>query len=723
MATTVDTLLVRIEADMSDLKQSLDKVQRDVDKSSKGIAGAFRKIGTAMKAAVAAVLVREAVRGGTAMINLASDIEEMQGKSKVVFGAFRDQVVSDLEAFGDAVGRSTFELEGMASSIQDTFVPMGFARGEAAKLSVELTKLAVDVASFNNASDTETMEAFQSALVGNHETVRRFGVIITQATLDQELMRMGIEKGTKTATEAEKVQARLNIITRGTSDAHGDAARTSTSFANQMRALKAEVGELAGELGEILLPAATSIISAFIEGTKRAKEFLQSMGILKMPIDKALVQTRAEIAATETELAKLQAGARPDDLSDSAINPALMGAAMQGGAAPESTQADLIAQTTARLEELRATRDGLISQQLDIVPPAITSGKAAEATAELSEEEKELKKTLEEQRNAMMTSGIQLSVNTLNQRRLNDAIREGNKEAELSARTDIILQDLKKQYPELAKNKIYLLKEEAKGRATVQMKTEAHATALEKVKEAQDNYQASAQSGLDYVLSNIRTNQELEETLKDLKAAYDAGKISVEEFKIAQGQIKEQIAELDPVYKRLKDQANDAFDSVADAMTEMVMKGKLDLDSLGNIFKQTIREMIADAVKAQVIKPLLSSAFGFIGSAIGGPVGNFIGGIGKAGGGDIDRPTLVGERGPELFVPHSAGTILNNHNTKNALGGGGGTAVYQTINVSAGVSQTVRAEMMSLLPRFKQDTMAAVVDAKRRGGSFGQAFG
>ena len=127
------------------------------------------------------------------LINLASDVEEMQGKSKVVFGAFRDETVAALEAFGNEVGRSTHELEGMASSIQDTFVPMGFARGEAAKLSVELTKLAVDVASFNNANDTETMEAFQSALVGNHETVRRFGVVITEATLKQELLRMGIQ--------------------------------------------------------------------------------------------------------------------------------------------------------------------------------------------------------------------------------------------------------------------------------------------------------------------------------------------------------------------------------------------------------------------------------------------------------------------------------------------------------------------------------------------------
>ena len=86
-------------------------------------------------------------------------------------------------------------------------------------------------------------------------------------------------------------------------------------------------------------------------------------------------------------------------------------------------------------------------------------------------------------------------------------------------------------------------------------------------------------------------------------------------------------------------------------------------------------------------------------------------------------PTLVGERGPELIVPSSTGTIMNNMNTKNAGGGGVATIVNQTINVSAGVSQTVRAEMMSLLPRFKQDTMSAVVDAKRRGGSFGQAFG
>ena len=65
---------------------------------------------------------------------------------------------------------------------------------------------------------------------------------------------------------------------------------------------------------------------------------------------------------------------------------------------------------------------------------------------------------------------------------------------------------------------------------------------------------------------------------------------------------------------------------------------------------------------------------------------------------------------------------MNNSNSK-GFGGGSTTVVNQTINVSAGVSQTVRAEMISLLPSFKQETMSGVADAKRRGGSYGRAFG
>ena len=284
---TVDTLLVKIEADMSDLRKQLNKSTQAVNKSVKTQQGAFTALGKTLKGVGIIAAGVMAVRFGASMIKMASSAEEMRGKSSVVFGQFADDVRSQLEDFGNIVGRSTFELEGMASSIQDTFVPMGFARGEAAKLSIELTKLAVDVASFNNASDMDTMRAFQSALVGNHETVRRFGVIITEATLQQELQRMGITKNSKDVDNASKVQARMNLILAGTTDAQGDAERTSGSFANSMKALSGAFEELVVEAVLPALPALASFVQAMTNATVETKEFLKFIGIIGPDLTKS----------------------------------------------------------------------------------------------------------------------------------------------------------------------------------------------------------------------------------------------------------------------------------------------------------------------------------------------------------------------------------------------------------------------------------------------------
>ena len=258
---------------VNDLK---DNVKRSVSAQT----NSFNALGNTVRNVIGGVIVFQAFRFGQEMVNMASSVEEMRSKSSVVFGQFVNDVRSQLGQFGDSVGRSTHELEQMASSIQDTFVPMGFARGEASKLSVELTKLAVDVASFNNASDTETMMAFQSALVGNHETVRRFGVVITEATLKQELLRMGINKASTEVTNAEKVQARLNLIIAGTSDAHGDAERTSGSFANTSKALGSALSELSVDVMTPMLPKLTRMAEGFIDATDTARSFFVMIGML-----------------------------------------------------------------------------------------------------------------------------------------------------------------------------------------------------------------------------------------------------------------------------------------------------------------------------------------------------------------------------------------------------------------------------------------------------------
>ena len=97
-----------------------------------------------------------------------------------------------------------------------------------------------------------------------------------------------------------------------------------------------------------------------------------------------------------------------------------------------------------------------------------------------------------------------------------------------------------------------------------------------------------------------------------------------------------------------------------------------------------------------------------------------------ASGGTIqaNRPSLVGERGPELFVPGSAGVIKNNADTRSMMGGGGGSVnITQNLNFALGVTNTVRSEIANMLPTIQQSTISAVADAKLRGGKFAKAFG
>ena len=104
------------------------------------------------------------------------------------------------------------------------------------------------------------------------------------------------------------------------------------------------------------------------------------------------------------------------------------------------------------------------------------------------------------------------------------------------------------------------------------------------------------------------------------------------------------------------------------------------------------------------------------------PTGNFF--SRSATGGTVQRgaPTLVGERGPEIIIPQTASSVVNSNNTRSALGSGGGIVVNQNINVSTGVSQTVRAELVNFLPVIQSQTMSAIAQAKSKGGRLAEAL-
>jgi hypothetical protein len=181
-----------------------------VSKGLRGVSNQFKNLSTQLKSTGQALtlgLTAPLALLGRQFVKTASDAEETQAKFSAVFKELTSEAEDFVQATAKELGRSTNDLRAFMGTLQDTFVPLGFARDQGLEMSKALTKLTLDLASFNNMAQPEVLRALQSAIVGNHETVRRFGVIINQTVLSQELMNMGIKDGAKNATEAQKAQA------------------------------------------------------------------------------------------------------------------------------------------------------------------------------------------------------------------------------------------------------------------------------------------------------------------------------------------------------------------------------------------------------------------------------------------------------------------------------------------------------------------------------------
>ena len=159
-------------------------------------------------------------------------------------------------------------------------VPLGFARGRAEQMSKGLVSLAADLASFNNASPEETLEAMRSGLAGETEPLRRFGVFLSDARLKQEAMSRGLYDGRGALSASAKASATYALILRDSADAQGDFRRTSGSLANQQRVLRAQYADVTTELGRALLPAVQSGVRVLTELAGSSSAVGASVGVL-----------------------------------------------------------------------------------------------------------------------------------------------------------------------------------------------------------------------------------------------------------------------------------------------------------------------------------------------------------------------------------------------------------------------------------------------------------
>lgn len=247
----------------ADLKGYSTEMQNALRLTTK-VGERFQNVGNTLSLYVTAPLLA----AGAASVKFATDYEESLNKVDVAFdnssGKVRAFAKTTLESYGIAEGTAL----DMAATFGDMATSMGLPDQKAADMSTTLVGLAGDLASFKNIGIDQAMTALNGVFTGETESLKTLGIVMTEANLASFAMSQGITKNIQDLSQAEKVQLRYAYILENTKNAQGDFARTSDGAANQTRIFQESLKQVSQEVGSVLLPYFTKMISSVNEGVK-----------------------------------------------------------------------------------------------------------------------------------------------------------------------------------------------------------------------------------------------------------------------------------------------------------------------------------------------------------------------------------------------------------------------------------------------------------------------
>lgn len=198
-------------------------------------------------------------------IRAASDFEEATSKVNVIFGRASKSVKDFANTAAKELGQSKQSVLDAAGAFGTFGKAAGLAGEDLSTFTTDFVTLSTDLASFNNTTPEEAVQAIGAALRGEAEPLRRFGVLLNDATLKAEAMKLGIYDGSGALTAQQKILAAQSAIYKQTGDAQGDFARTADGLANKQRTLSALFKNFQIQLGQQLLPAATDFANGLVK--------------------------------------------------------------------------------------------------------------------------------------------------------------------------------------------------------------------------------------------------------------------------------------------------------------------------------------------------------------------------------------------------------------------------------------------------------------------------
>lgn len=288
----------KVASAISPLASKLDKVGRSFSSlpskitsavnSTTRFSSANQKASTSLSSLASQL---EAIKKRAAQLVSLKAIATYLANAVTKFNDFYEATDLFNNAMGELSGQATELINKMESllgidpteamtniaTIQSLATSFGLASNKAYILSKNLTQLAYDESSYWNKDTATTFTAIASAISGELEPIRRLGVDLSQARLQQELLALGFNKQVSSLSQADKAVLRYIAIMKQTTNIQGNLAQTISSPANMVRILKSEISQLAKAVGQLLYPAFKAILPVLIAAVDLIKEFVVSL--------------------------------------------------------------------------------------------------------------------------------------------------------------------------------------------------------------------------------------------------------------------------------------------------------------------------------------------------------------------------------------------------------------------------------------------------------------
>ncbi|GFN35382.1 hypothetical protein [Tepidimicrobium xylanilyticum] len=309
--------IVRGGADFSGIKNEIDKTEKNL----KGFAGRINNtlsgisqglginLGKLTKVGLIAAATKKLVDFGKQAIEVASDLTEVQNVVDVTFGAMAADINEFASNATKQFGLSELSAKQFASTMGAMLKSSGIT-GEAVKdMSIELTKLAADMASFYNLDPEEAFAKIRSGISGETEPLKQLGINMNVANLQAYAMSQGINKAWKEMTQAEQTMLRYNYLLSVTSDAQGDFARNAGTWANQVKLLKEQWQEFMSLIGKALIEVLLPVVKFLNKVLEILIGITKAIGKIYTMITGREIGASAEVVETNMDIEDSALGA------------------------------------------------------------------------------------------------------------------------------------------------------------------------------------------------------------------------------------------------------------------------------------------------------------------------------------------------------------------------------------------------------------------------------